>query len=121
MGVGLSRVWGGAAGRRPAYDNWLVNHAHHAKHLDLVDASQTVRALHQTCRDGNHAGHRPNLDKSFNNHALNPQTGKGVGPHEWDHGIFKWAHFETKSANGQIEVKARGQTQTGGPRALPTK
>ena len=41
---------------RPAYDNWLVDHAFHDG-IDTVDVSKTVHAVHQTDGAGNKAGH----------------------------------------------------------------
>eukprot|EP00961_Rhodomonas_salina_P134355 1807122-Rhodomonas_salina.3 len=35
---------------RPAYDNWLVDHAVHEKKVDVIDATKTIRAIHQTVR-----------------------------------------------------------------------
>jgi hypothetical protein len=40
-------------GRR-AYDNWLVDNAYHDAGMDLIDASNTVLAVHLTAADGTH-------------------------------------------------------------------
>ena len=37
---------------RPAYDNWLVDEAFHNKGVDLIDASATVKCIHQTDERG---------------------------------------------------------------------
>jgi len=44
---------------RPAYDNWLVTNAL-LRDLAVVDATETILAIHQTDRDGNFAGHKNN-------------------------------------------------------------
>jgi len=49
---------------RPAYDNALNDWAYHKK--VLVDATNTILAIHQTTLDGNFAGHLPKIDKNYN-------------------------------------------------------
>ena len=38
------------------YDNWLVQHALKSN-ISVLDATETIHALHQTGSDGNYAGH----------------------------------------------------------------
>ena len=45
---------GFVVGRR-AYDNWLVDNAYHDEGMDLIDASNTILAVHLTAADGNKA------------------------------------------------------------------
>ena len=71
-------------GRR-AYDNALVDWVYH--NSILVDATETVLALHQTTADGNRAGHsNANPDKEFNVEL--PAV-------SFDHGSTNHAHFKT--------------------------
>lgn len=45
---------------RSRYDNWLVSFAN-SQNMTVIDATKTLIAVHQTTRDGNHAGwHKPN-------------------------------------------------------------
>ncbi|CAI9715237.1 Hypothetical predicted protein [Octopus vulgaris] len=60
-------------GRR-AYDNWLVLNARKQKH-NLIDASDTVLALHQTTKAGNFEGHR-HRDGNYNLRLLSRRFGK---------------------------------------------
>eukprot|EP00288_Rhodomonas_lens_P013746 CAMPEP_0177706252 /NCGR_PEP_ID=MMETSP0484_2-20121128/9127_1 /TAXON_ID=354590 /ORGANISM="Rhodomonas lens, Strain RHODO" /LENGTH=532 /DNA_ID=CAMNT_0019217703 /DNA_START=144 /DNA_END=1742 /DNA_ORIENTATION=+ len=103
---------------RPAYDNWLVDHAVHEKKVDVIDATKTIRAIHQTCKDGVFAGHAPRLDSGFNKNAINPRTNKKVSNKEWDHGTTNHAHFSSEIKDGQVVFKARGKPP-GGARTLP--
>jgi hypothetical protein len=74
---------------RVAYDNWIVDHAYHI-HVDRVDATSTLHAVHQTGTDGNKAGHIARPDKEWNL-ALVDQQGGG-----YDHGHTYHANWETK-------------------------
>lgn len=103
-------------GRR-AYDNWLVHNAFHDEAMDIVDASNTVLALHLTCADGNKAGHQKGADNDHNVHVLNPVTKKSVGAHEWEQGRTDNAHFFTKHHNGTVVVVIR--SGVAGKRTLP--
>jgi hypothetical protein len=72
-------------GRR-AYDNALVDWAFH--NANLVDATATVIALHQTTKDGNYAGHDAvNIDKEYN---------VNLPGAVYDHGSTRHAKFTTK-------------------------
>jgi hypothetical protein len=101
-------------GRR-AYDNALVDWAFH--HANLVDATGSITALHQTTRDGNYAGHE-NLnydDKEFNVRLPNA---------EYDHGSMGHAHFATvQEGPGAISVieRASGTVVWPEPVAPPQK
>jgi len=73
-------------GRR-AYDNALVDWAFH--NANLVDATETITALHQTTGDGNYAGHAAtNPDKEYN---VNLPGAK------YDHGAVGHAKYQTKA------------------------
>jgi hypothetical protein len=87
-------------GRR-GYDNALVDKAHH-EGMAAVDASDTIRAVHQTGRDGNHAGHKVRADSEWNM-AINPNP---------DHGNTFQARYATRRSldilkGGAIEVVDR--------------
>jgi hypothetical protein len=71
-------------GRR-AYDNALVDWGFH--HATLVDATETIKATHQTLSDGNSAAHSTiHADKEYN---ANLPGGT------WDHGSTSMAHYMT--------------------------
>ena len=71
-------------GRR-AYDNAIVDWAFH--NANLLDATQTIWALHQTTEDGNFAGHSTdNRDSEYNANL------PGV---QYDHGSTFHARYET--------------------------
>jgi len=79
-------------GRR-AYDNAIVDWAFHNTET-LVDATQTIWAVHQTTEDGNFAGHSPlNADKEHNVKL------KGI---EHDHGTTLHARFETSFCASKV-------------------
>lgn len=78
---------------RPGYDNWLVDHVYHDSNVILIDASNTIKAIHQTAEDGNHAtqfahqiGQIKKADFSYNR-----ELGKG----QWDHGKIFNAQWRT--------------------------
>lgn len=75
---------------RPAYDNWLVNHIYHNPSVALIDATKTVRMVHQTDEDGNGA-HGGRMVKSKADKQYNRILGKG----QWDHGRTTHAQWET--------------------------
>jgi len=110
------RLPGFVVGRR-AYDNWLVNHAFHDQGLDMIDASNTILAVHLTATDGNAAGHNKGADNDHNIILLNPATGSRVGPHEWDDGTTNHAHFFTVKKNHTIVFVKRNRLA--GARSLP--
>lgn len=109
-------------GRR-AYDNWLVDNSYHDRGMDLIDATNTILAMHLTAADGNKAGHKKGLDNNHNINAFNPVTNKSVGPHEWNDGRTDNAHFFTKHHSGKIAFVVRGNMAVGRtlPAALSTK
>jgi hypothetical protein len=102
---------------RIRYDNWLVHNAFHDEAMDIVDASNTVLALHLTAADGNMAGHAKGADNDHNIHVLNPVTKKPVGGHEWSSGQTDNAHFFTNHHNGTVVVVIR--SGMAGNRTLP--
>ena len=79
---------------RPAYDNWLVNAAYHDPAIALIDATVTVRAIHQTDDEGNAAWGGPGRKDRFYN--------RGLGKGDWDHGTTYHAEFETFIEDGAI-------------------
>ena len=84
-------------GRR-AYDNAIVDWAFHNTET-LVDATQTIWAVHQTTEDGNFAGHSPlNADKEHNVKL------KGI---EHDHGTTLHARFETSFCASKVCIRNR--------------
>lgn len=83
---------------RPGYDNWLVDHIYHKPKVALVDASRTVRMLHQTDADGNSA-QGGKMVKSSADKEYNRILGKG----QWDHGRTTHAEWKTSyDGNGKI-------------------
>jgi len=104
-------------GRR-AYDNWLVDNSYHDDKMDLIDATNTILALHLTAADGNKAGHKKGADNDHNIHAHNPMTSKSVGAHEWDHGKTDHAHFFTKHKGGSVKMVRR--SVNAGSRRVPS-
>jgi Nucleotide-diphospho-sugar transferase len=89
-------------GRR-AYDNALVDWAFH--NAVLVDTTETIKAVHQTLVDGNHAGHSSiHADNEYN--ANLPGGG-------WDHGSTSMAHYRTVVNNNKelVVVDQGGQQQ----------
>eukprot|EP00960_Hanusia_phi_P027498 746860-Hanusia_phi.AAC.4 len=93
-------------GRR-AYDNWLVDHAFHRPAVDLVDATETVLALHLTGSDGVRAGHSKGQDNDHNVLAVNPMTMNVVNQFEWDHGTSDHASYYTQMVGGQVMIYSR--------------
>lgn len=88
---------------RPAYDNWLVNHIYHNPSVALIDATKTVRMVHQTDEDGNGA-HGGRMVKSRADKQYNRILGKG----QWDHGRTTHAQWETSyDATGKIVLLDR--------------
>ena len=75
---------------RLGYDNSLVDWAHHRG--ALVDATETLRALHQTVADGNWAGR----GKHFPDREYNAQLPGVV----WDHGKTTDAQYKTVRKGG---------------------
>jgi FkbM family methyltransferase len=85
---------------RAGYDNWLVDTAFHDPEVALIDATPTIRAIHQTDHEGNVAQGGPNRPDQHYNHKL----GKG----EWDHGTTDYAELETFwMTDGTVGVRDR--------------
>lgn len=95
-------------GRR-AYDNWLVNHAYHDDGMDLIDATNTITALHLTATDGNHAGHNKGPDNNYNVQAWNPVTKRVVNSQEWDHSNTHDSHYFTKYNGTDVQIVANAR------------
>jgi hypothetical protein len=85
---------------RLAYDNWIVDHAYHA-HVDRVDATKTLHAVHQTGTDGNKAGHIVRPDKDWNL-DLFKTTGGG-----YDHGHTYHTNWESVWVEGKVGFVSR--------------
>jgi hypothetical protein len=100
---------------RIRYDNWIVDYAVH--HIDTVDASLTIRAVHQvrgdhntaldfvdvleggqTTRDGNYAGHARKPDKDWN---------KVFMPSTSNHGSTSFCRFVMVAAATSIDMQVR--------------
>ena len=89
---------------RVAYDNWLVVTAL-TKKIPVVDATETVTALHQTGTDGNHAG----IAAEFEN-DINVNLAKTF---DFSIGQVTCANFFTHREGGKIvimERKSRGES-----------
>lgn len=76
---------------RVAYDNWLVDYSFHHPNINLIDATKTIRIIHQTDEDGNMAQggklHQDDPEDRFYNNKL--------GNGQWDHGNMNDAHWES--------------------------
>jgi len=107
----LTTGTGAGAGR-------LVDNSYHDDKMDLIDATNTILALHLTASDGNKAGHKKGADNDHNIHAHNPMTSKSVGAHEWDHGKTDHAHFFTKHKGGSVKMVRR--SVNAGSRRVPS-
>ncbi len=84
---------------RVGYDNWLVNHAFHNANVSLIDATATVRTIHQTGEDGNFAQGGRNL--SNHDYEYNRVLGKG----QWTHGSTDHAMIITKKNSTGVFVE----------------
>lgn len=85
---------------RPVYDNYVV--AQGLRHnVSVIDATQTMPALHQTGRDGNKAGHSGNLVQ---------WNRKLIGPYVYKNGYTDKAQYVTRKINHQIEVYKKLQS-----------
>jgi len=104
-------------GRR-AYDNWLVEHAYDDARVDLVDASNTVLALHLSAKDGMFAGHKKGSDNDYNIMLRNPTTGKDImSDIEDGNGVTDHCPFFTVNHAGAVAVEVREHHARG--RRLP--
>lgn len=95
---------------RPAYDNWLVDHAYHSSKTILIDASATIRAIHQTDENGNMAHGMQGRTRSDADpdYAYNKHIGSG----QWDHGWLRFAPYRTfRGADHCMRLKARSFTR----------
>ncbi len=70
---------------RPGYDNYFVGLAR-KNHVSVVDATQTILALHQTGQEGKRAGAH-NKDSHYNKNL--------IGAFNYEKGSTNFAHFET--------------------------
>lgn len=91
---------------RPGYDNWLVDQAFHAPDMVLIDATRTIRAVHQTGFDGNSAGHKERPDKHYN-HEL--ARARGTGQNPFDHGRTTHANWVTLKNNHKVVLACRSR------------
>ena len=92
---------------RPAYDNWLVNRAYHDAKVALIDATGSIRVIHQTDHQGNYAW-KKSAGESHN---------RDLGNREWDHGTVdhsEYTTFETDSETGEISLVHRQKCQHSG-------
>ena len=83
---------------RVGYDNWLVVTAL-TKKIPVVDATETVTALHQTGTDGEFAGFRAMSEKHINH-----ELAKGF---DYSLGHVTCGHFATQRKNGKITITER--------------
>lgn len=58
---------------RPLYDNYLLHIISNDTEADLVDATESVTAFHQTDEDGIFAGHKPKEDLNWNRKLIKKQ------------------------------------------------
>jgi len=83
---------------RPAYDNYLVGLAI-KQNVTVVDASDTVLAVHQTDVDGNFAGHN-HADATFNRVRIGPRF-------NYETGYTTSAQYVTRFVNGEISNRTK--------------
>ena len=82
---------------RPAYDNYLVGQASQGG-VAVVDATNTIVALHQTGKDGNFAAHGRSADKDYNIQL--------IGRYNYNAGSTDSAHYVTSSdLNGKVFIQ----------------
>jgi hypothetical protein len=82
---------------RPAYDNWLVNRAYHDSTVALIDATRSIRVIHQTDHQGNWVAQQHKPAGYTHNYELADK--------KWDHGTTDHAEYETvetDAATGEI-------------------
>ena len=90
---------------RMGYDNWLVVAALVNK-IPVIDATETVTALHQTGKDGNMAGHK----KAFSDRFINFELSRRF---DYSLGYVTCGQFATQHKNGKIiitEQNVNGKT-----------
>jgi hypothetical protein len=73
---------------RPGYDNWLVDHVFHKETVWLIDATRTVRAIHQSDSDGDFSGLTRKMDEK------DRQWNRDLGS-SFDHGTTVFAKWTT--------------------------
>lgn len=78
----------------------VVHYAVHNPRIDVIDASKTIHAIHQTVSDGDYAGHKMSLDKEFNVHLVWPKSGTHVSAKDWEHGRTTDADFGSYFGGG---------------------
>ena len=83
---------------RVGYDNWLVVTAL-VKKIPVVDATETVTALHQTGTDGNSAGFGAKFEKH-----INYGLAKGF---DYGLGHVTCGHFATQRKDGKMTITER--------------
>ncbi|KAL3860540.1 hypothetical protein ACJMK2_010656 [Sinanodonta woodiana] len=87
-------------GRR-AYDNWLVLNARKQKH-QVIDASDTILAVHQTTKAGNFEGHSHKNGEY--NHKLLAKLYRSI---RYGAGVTDCAEKVTKLNKGEIVISSR--------------
>ncbi|KAL3860529.1 hypothetical protein ACJMK2_010647 [Sinanodonta woodiana] len=92
-------------GRR-AYDNWLVMNARKQKH-QVIDASETILAVHQTTKDGNYEGMKKKTKE--HNHNLLVTLYKNV---QYSLGVTECAEYQTTINTGKISIIFRTNLAT---------
>lgn len=106
---------------RVGYDNWLVNYVYHKPDVHLVDATLSIKVIHQSNEGGSRArggGKKINEDYWWNHDVANNDTTKsrGVTSHlakrKWfDHGHTthaRWVTSTSKNDTGSVFIKLRG-------------
>ena len=88
---------------RPGYDNFLVAAALHSG-INVVDASETLLALHQTGSDGNYAGHLHG-DRDINIHRIGDFTYADGHKFRYADGLVSKAQYKTVlNDHNEIEI-----------------
>ncbi|KAK3600954.1 hypothetical protein CHS0354_004163 [Potamilus streckersoni] len=92
-------------GRR-AYDNWLVLNARKQKHK-VIDATDTILAVHQTTKDGNYEGMKKKTKE--HNHNLLVTLYKNI---QYGLGATECAEYQTIRNTGNISIIFRRNLAT---------
>ena len=88
---------------RIGYDNMLVDHVFHKKGVSLIDVTRTVRAIHQTDREGVYSGRTRSMDEE--DRMWNMQFGL-----HHDHGFTTHADMITVHCDGGSVCLRHSQT-----------
>jgi hypothetical protein len=94
---------------RPAFDNWFVDHIHHDEaNASLIDASETIIAIHQSGKLGDKSSFQGIEKKDPKDAYWNRDLGKW----QWDHGRGYNAQYKTVWTAKQSNVHSNTSDQS---------